>query len=148
MNDDEPSIVQKIIEYFYKLDYDDNRSSSSAKPVANPSTSFDPRSLLVNAKVYVIADKYELDALKELACYKYNEVLLGNWNTSNFSESVSYVYENTVETDRCLRDVIVRVASDNARSLLDRGDFVAMLKIHGDVATDIMHEFIIGEYSC
>lgn len=55
------------------------------------------------------------------------------------------MFDNTVETDRMLRDVIVKVASHNARALLDRGEFVEMLKHHGDIATEIM-PMVITKY--
>lgn len=143
MNDDEPSIVGKMIDYLYTLDYDDHCSSTSgAKSVIEYARADDPASLLVNAKVYIIADKYEIEALKKLACLKYKEVLLNTWNTSNFSESASHVFENTVETDRTLRDVIVQVASDNIRALLDRGEFVDLLKRHGDIGAEIMRKVV------
>ena len=41
-----------------------------------------------------------------------------------------------------LRDVIVQVASENARALLDRGEFVEMLKHHGDISTEVMRMVI------
>lgn len=142
LDDDEPLIVGKMTGFLYALDYDDHPTSSLAEP-ANEATS--PASLLINAKVYVIADKYELNALKKLACTKYKEALPITWNTSIFSKSASLVFDNTVETDRMLRDVIVQVASDNARALLDRGEFVEMLKHHGDIATEIMR-MVITKY--
>lgn len=135
MNDDEPGIVGKMMNFLYTLDYDDHRSTSSAR-------AFDPASLLVNAKVYIIADKYEIEALKKLACLKYEQVLSNTWNTSNFSESASHVFENTVETDRILRNVIVQVASDNVMALLDRGEFVELLKRHGDIAAEILRKVV------
>lgn len=148
MNDDEPSIVDKMMIYLYTLDYDDHRSSSLAKPAEAKVTAYDPASLLVNAKVYIIAEKYEIEALKKLACTKYGEVLPNTWNTSIFSESASHLYENTVETDRMLRDVIVQGASDNVKNLLDRGEFVEMLKSHGDIATEIMHKVVTRTQKC
>ena len=139
MNDDEPSIVGKMMSFLYTLDYDDHRST---KFVVKHTKAYDPASLLVNANVYIIADKYEIEALKKLACLKYEEVLSDTWNTSYFSESASHVFENTVETDRILRDVIVQVASDHVKALLDRGEFVEMLKRHGDISAEIMRKVV------
>ncbi len=126
------------MEFLYKLDYEDHRSS--VHPDRTPG--YDPTSLLVNAKLYIIAEKYEIQALKELACTKYQQVLPETWNTSVFAESARLVYDNTVETDRMLRDIIVEVASNNAKTLLDRGEFVDLLKSNGGLATEIMRKAI------
>jgi hypothetical protein len=90
-----------------------------------------PLSLITNAKVYIIADKYDVQALKNWAATKYEEVLPKSWNNSAFTESARIIYDNTPETDRILRDVIVQGASENIDGLLDRGKFVDLLKSHG-----------------
>lgn len=149
------------MDFLYSLDYDDERgelkaSQESHKPehkfgeesfenwtfgYSQP-TVYDPISLLINAKVYIIAEKYDIQALKELACAKYKEVWQKSWNSAHFTESASLVYENTVEEDKMLRDVIVKAASDNIKALLDRGEFVELLKSYGDFATDILKNVV------
>jgi hypothetical protein len=101
-----------------------------------------PHSLVINAKVYVIAEKYDIQALKEQAVAKYKEVLATSWNSSAFTESACIIYENTPETDRSLRDVIAHGAGQNAKKLLDRGEFVDLLKTHGSLAVDVLHEAV------
>lgn len=145
LDDNEPLIAGKMIDFLYAIDYDDRPTTFLAEPANQATDAHNPASLLINAKVYIIADKYELKALRELACNKYKEAVANAWNTSIFSESASLVFDNTVETDRMLRDVIVQVASHNARALLDRGEFVKMLKHHGDIATEIM-PMVITKY--
>lgn len=142
MSDDEPSIVGKMIDYLYTLDYDDRPSSSIVAEEAKHDQQHGPGShqapsLLVNAKVYIIADKYEVEALKWFAGTKYKKILSNTWNTHFFPESACHVLENAMKTDRLLRDVIVRVASEHVKELLDHDDFVEMLKNHGDIAADI-----------
>lgn len=146
MNDDEPSIVRKMMDFLYTLDYDDLSPPSVMAEVAEQQQQA-PESdlgsfLLVNAKVYFIADKYELKGLKGLACTKYQRVLLNTWNAPIFIESACHVLENTMETDQLLRDVIVQVASDHAKELLNRGEFVEMLKNHGDIAAGILRKVV------
>lgn len=117
LDDNEPFIVGKMIDFLYAIDYDDHPTTSLAEPAKQATDAHNPASLLINAKVCIIADKYELKVLRELACTKYKEALPNAWNTSIFSESASLVFDNTVETDRMLRDVIFRIASHNARGL-------------------------------
>jgi len=198
LEDDEPDIVVKMIDFLYGLDYDDCRSTPrecsthagnqnvdvsmvafhginrdtmfanwrvreppSAPPpedvpddvpediveaVAEESTNshqlYNSISLTTNAKVFIIADKYEIQALKEWAVIKYKEVLPSSWNSPNFIESACLIYNNTLETDRILRDVIVQEASKNIKELLDRGEFVDLLKRHGDFAAEVLKEVV------
>ncbi|MCJ1251050.1 hypothetical protein MMC30_008281 [Trapelia coarctata] len=152
-----------MIDYLYKLDYDDHRfapiiskidfnSDPPAKVSSKATFNFGNKtdadqdqpkrvnslSLLINAKVYIIADKYEVQALKDLAIAKYVHVLPETWNSSAFTESADLVYNNTVETDRMLRDAIVQGASKNIKALLDRGEFVDLLKSQSDLAVEVL----------
>jgi len=115
-----------MVDFLYTLDYDDDRIDNKDQPPAstphNPiptasvmftfgnlpvvddasaeqTTGLNPLSLLVNAKVYIIAEKYDIQALKQWAVVKYKEVLLATWNSSSFIESAILVFENTPESD-------------------------------------------------
>jgi len=176
LEDDEPSIVGKMIDFFYKLDYDDHRATptipkvdSSFTPLAKvapeATSSFgdkakmipddqdqivdedqpegaNPVPLQINAQMYIIADKYEIQALKDLAVTKYKQVSSETWNSSAFTESALLVYNNTVETDRMLRDVIVEEASKNVKTLLDCGEFVKLLKGQSDLAVEVLRKVV------
>lgn len=83
----------------------------------DPTEGVDPLCLLINAKVYIIADKYNIRALKALATAKYKEFMIRLWSTAAFPESALVVLNNTVETDRMLRDVIFHEASKHVQSL-------------------------------
>lgn len=106
-----------------------------------------PLSLIINAKIYVIADKYGIEALKDLAATKYRHALSDTWNSSGFIESAYIVYDDTVEADRMLRDAIVQRASENVKVLLDRSEFVDLLMSHADLAVEIL-EKVANNLSC
>jgi hypothetical protein len=129
LEEDEPRIVTKMVDFLYSLDYDDHRQDETA--VEEPP-------LVVNAKVYIIADKYNIQSLKEWAVTKYNELLPVTWNNTSFAESARIILENTLESDFMLREVIIRKASDHAKVLLDRGEFVALLQSHGHFAAEVL----------
>lgn len=159
-------------DFLYTLDYDDDRIDIKDQPPAstphNPmptavvmfksqdlpvadgataeqTTGLNPLSLLVNAKVYIIAEKYDIQALKQWAVVKYKEVLLATWNSSSFIESASLVFENTPESDQMLRKVIIRKASENARALFDRNEFVALLESHGGFAAEVLRDVLFNQ---
>lgn len=165
-----------MIDFLYRLDYDDNRLDTEDQPptsgphnsmpspvlfkfqdgtgstpavdgaaVAEQRTELNSLSLLVNAKIYIIADKYDIQALKEWAVAKYEEVLPTTWNSSSFIESASLVFEKTLESDRMLREVIIRKASANSKALFDRGEFVALLQSHGDFAAEVLRDVVFNQ---
>jgi len=94
--------------------------------------------LLVNAKVYIIADKYDLQDLKALAKNKYEEVVPENWNSTTFVASLKLLYEDILESDRLLKYVAVETAGEHAKELVDRGEFVALCSEHGELAFDVL----------
>ena len=158
-----------MIDFLYGIDYDDYRSAAEGCLAANGNQSaasppfgnnpdeipvehipvdteqpekYNPLSLITNAKVYIIADKYDVQALKKWAATKYKEVLPKSWNNSAFTESARIIYDNTPETDWMLRDVIVQGVSENVNRLLDRGEFVDLLKSHGTFAADVLRKVV------
>ena len=115
--------------------------------VAEQPTQLDAASLLMNAKTYIIADKYLIHSLKERAVTKYKEVLTTTWNSTSFIESARLIFENTPESDRMLREVTIRKASEDTRALFDRGEFVALLKDRSDFAADILRDIVFNPHN-
>jgi hypothetical protein len=70
--------------------------------IAEQSTGLNSVSLLINAKTYIIVDKYNIYSLKEWAVTKYKEVLPAMWNSTSFVESARLIYENTLDNNRIL----------------------------------------------
>jgi hypothetical protein len=187
LQDDEPYIVEKMVDFLYTTEYGNHRAAGDwtfkmesdttiglhdlqdmpAQVPALPDPSqeetveyaehdnltedsavsileYNPLSLVTNVKAYIIADKNEIKALKKLASTKYQQVVLKSWNSPAFAESALLVYENTMESDRAIRDVIVQTASDNVKALLDRGEFIEFLNSHGELATEILKKLVVS----
>jgi hypothetical protein len=148
-----------MIDFLYCLDYDDhcldNRlpfqgstegiQAADGTVVAEPLTGLNASSLLVNAKAYIIADKYNIQLLKEWAVTKYKEVLMETWNSTSFIESATLVFENTPESDRMLREVIIWKAGENAKALFDCSEFVVLLKSYSDFAAEILRDTLFNQ---
>lgn len=94
--------------------------------------------LLINAQVYIIEEKYEISYLKEVGAKKYAKAAVSLWNSSEFSESVELLWENTMEEDRMLKEIIPDVASKNLSTLLYRDEFKDLLSSHGNIAVDVL----------
>ncbi|TAQ87236.1 hypothetical protein B7494_g4422 [Chlorociboria aeruginascens] len=93
--------------------------------------------LLFNTKVYIIADKYDIPVLKTLAKAKYERSIISHWNTPTFSEAAKLLWENTMDDDRLLRNVVIDAATANLDDLLDRGEFKELLVWDGQFGLDI-----------
>jgi hypothetical protein len=70
--------------------------------IVEQSTGLNSVSLLINAKTYIIVDKYNIYLLKEWAVTKYKEVLPAMWNSTSFVESACLIYENTLDNNGML----------------------------------------------
>ena len=140
LQDDDISVVEAMIQFMYNLDY------SVIESVCP---------LLFNAKVYGIADKYNVPGLKvvakrkfahKISCrpakpgYGYNvKVDYTTTEIDNFSKAVIEVYDSTPSSDRGLRDILVTESCQEAQKFLGNDSFQkVMADCHGfclDLAT-------------
>jgi hypothetical protein len=166
--EDDPELIQLMIDYLYRLDYDHTNGKTSSRDVielrpeptsirdseapddapaiyqpedfqlfrrrqiteeANKKNkgriSFDehretndldwPRSpktgLATHARMYALADKYQISGLKALAQRKFQKAALQHWNSEEFAPALHTVYTSTLEEDRGLRDVVISTIS-------------------------------------
>jgi hypothetical protein len=77
-----------------------------------------PEPLIINVKVYIIADKYGISALNELAKSKYNAVVADKLDCSSFAASLRMMCNEIIEVDRLLKDVVIKAASAHIAGLL------------------------------
>lgn len=96
--------------------------------------------LINHAKVYIIAEKYDIQPLKIFARDNYSSVSYNHWNSSCFVESIELIFDNTPDIFKgdTLRRTAVEVASKHMRELLAREDFTQMCQERGDIATSIL----------
>lgn len=149
-----------MLRYLYTNDYDDNSevpvsavanssqpqscfpldsdSEVVAPPAPVPEVTVDGDALVFNVKMYVAADKFDIPGLKCLAKTKFEKVVKWSWNSTGFSEAAKFLWENTVESDRNLRDVVIKSAASNIKTLLDRGEFVELMDTRGDIRLGIL----------
>ncbi|KAG6989786.1 hypothetical protein G7Y79_00064g094090 [Physcia stellaris] len=166
--EDNPEIVDLVLQYIYKLDYDDEghtaietatddvhgKSSSaqslddrfwssiavtgkaaleggdtvaaeSLEPVEECSSSSRVRdlkqihaSLLINLRVYALADKYHIRELMDLAAAKFKSHI-NIWPLHDFPAIVSEIVDLTPANDRGLRPVIVDICTDHLKEVLN-----------------------------
>ncbi|KAI9744176.1 MAG: hypothetical protein M1818_002328 [Claussenomyces sp. TS43310] len=181
--DDDSKIVEKMLSFLYKGDYDDERERHEGTP-ENSSPSKDgqekevadasgdepaasteedawtfgaphfgnrspeigrdraadisPHALLINIKVYIIADMYDIPPLKDLASSKYAEIADGLWAEDAFTSSARLLYENTMASDHQLRDLVAQISQQHIVTLIEKKEFIDLLVSEGNLAVDIL----------
>ena len=118
-----------MLDYLYRLDYDDQTESY-------------PRALegrlTVNARMYALADKYEIWALKELAKQKSIKALETDWKEGSFLSALQLVWTTTPYSDRGLRDCYLPVITAHKMDLHNRERFMELVRTVEDFGLDIV----------
>jgi hypothetical protein len=175
LDDDDPLMVAKMIDFLYKTRYDDDRAideevlpdiadqHSAVTPHASSTveaqdhqsaitapqpTEYIKGPLVTNAKVYILGDKYDITSLRDAASRKYKEKLKDMWNHHTFAESAKIIYDNIVSENDALKEAIIEVIVKNMSQLLKRDDFLSTLRSNGDIATDLLCAMPQAPKSC
>jgi hypothetical protein len=107
--DDNPHLVLIMLHYFYHFDYDDeNRGDTPA--------------ILLNLKIFMLADKYMVEPLKTLAKDKFTRRAQMDWDKDFFAQAITVVYDMENKRDaQGLKDVILQIVAEHASELLVEG---------------------------
>ncbi|KAK6596767.1 BTB/POZ domain-containing protein [Botrytis cinerea] len=132
LEDDDPETVARMINFLYLQDYDDT-SEPTGEGVEEGYGC-----LLVNTMVYIIGDKYDIQALKTLARKKYEAAIVTDWNTPSFSASLELMYEELPESDTSLTSIALETAGKHLKELNDRGEFSSLCKNNPAIAYDLL----------
>ncbi|RDW95184.1 hypothetical protein BP5796_00947 [Coleophoma crateriformis] len=166
LEDDDPNTVNLMIEWLYTSEYDDKRGPTSFESSVGVGTLddsenwrpvpfhpakwyrydgvlgvevFRPKALEINAKMYVIAEKYDIQPLKSLARERYEEIFVSVHRkefTASFVNSLIILFDGTLEGDG-LRGFAFRAAARNSADLLQNEAFSQLFIERGEIAFDI-----------
>lgn len=98
-----------------------------------------------NAKVYGIADKYDVATLKLQAKEKFKQAAETRWRMDDFPHAITEVYSSTPATDRGLRDMVIRVVCGHIDVFLEKQEFNDVLEETVGFAADVTR-FIVKEH--
>ncbi|KAI4674179.1 uncharacterized protein J4E84_010792 [Alternaria hordeiaustralica] len=137
--EDEPAIVKLMMQYIYQGEYDpalpDNELSGSTK-ITVPPTPTPPHKksrtarqlfLMIHAKLYEIADKYDVVGLKELVIEKFKRACHSFWNDPSFANAAHHVFSTTPEHDKGLRDIVSKTIAEHMAELVKKPEVEALL---------------------
>ncbi|TVY40304.1 hypothetical protein LOCC1_G005411 [Lachnellula occidentalis] len=136
---DDPQAIEKLVDFLYKSEY-----SYDVKQLPKPSfpsttaTETASNETLLHTKVYVLAEKYDVPALKTLASQHFKTCLPRNVLTNAFVESLEIIFTQTPETDRLLKDIALEFVGKNYRRLSNIAEFIDLCKQNGDVAGEVI----------
>lgn len=94
--------------------------------------------MVFDAQVYQIADKYGVHALKKYAKNKFGTAIKAGWSMDDFPVAINVVYTTTPLNDRGLRDLAVERSHMNLDELTSRPDFCETLRTTPDFAADLV----------
>jgi hypothetical protein len=104
----------------------------------NPQPSYDDASqLLRHAKLYEIADKYEVSGLKGLAAEKFARACKKYYNHEEFVVAAEHALTTTPDSDEGLREIILETMVSNFEIFEDMG-VKALVSRHTDFAFELV----------
>jgi hypothetical protein len=95
--------------------------------------------LITHAKMYAIADKYQIAGLKALVTEKFRSACEHHWDKQAFSAAAHIVYESTLGVDKGLRNIVAQTISSNM-SLLKKPEIEALMTECNGLAFGILKE--------
>jgi len=119
--DDDLPIVEAMLNFLYHFDY-----QASTSP------------MIFNAKVYGIADKYNIPTLKSKAIEKSRKSVETCWSMDDFPHAIREIYSSTPGNDRGLRDLVVKIACEHMETLSEQPEFRILLEEAYGFAADVV----------
>ena len=121
----------------------DHRAKPSRLSSEDKNINLDTTELSTNPLMYALADKYEIDDLKELARTKFAYAAIKDCKPQAFAYAAGLVCETTPKTDVGLRNVVFETMNDH-RELLDYEEIQQLLDSGNGMAWDLVKEI----FSC
>ncbi|KAJ4328724.1 hypothetical protein N0V84_000723 [Fusarium piperis] len=108
IEDFDVEVVEAMLQFMYNFDYTSVNGASS---------------MAFEAQVYQIADKYDIDSLKEHAKENFSTAVDIGWSMDDFPLAITLAYTTTPPGDRGLRDVVIQASHLHIDDLLSKEYF-------------------------
>jgi len=99
--------------------------------------------MLIDARMYALADKYELVDLKTKVKRSFERLLADNFDDALFVEAAALVYESTLQEDRGLRDPLLDILWDNKGTLLLKPGIQECVMAHEGFKNDVIESLFM-----
>ncbi|KAK5188259.1 hypothetical protein LTR47_011507 [Exophiala xenobiotica] len=132
--EDDPGAVEAMIRFMYENEYD---SSGNSDGQVSP--------MLFDVRVYQVADKYGVRALKKMSKEKFGHATNICWGMDDFPHVITHVYSSSGCEE--LRETVARVSHEHIEILTAKDRFWRVLRETSGFAADIVHLMIKGTKS-
>ncbi|USP74896.1 glycoside hydrolase family 16 protein [Curvularia clavata] len=138
---DEPIIVKLLVQYLYTGNYSVTKygykfpHTCSENCSDNENLSADE--ILVHAKMYEMADKYNIVGLKGLSRSKFRTGCSLHWNEDSFPVAANHAFSTTIEEDKGLRDVVSDTIATHME-LIRKPEIEALMTAFGGLSYRIL----------
>ncbi|TDZ27702.1 Protein roadkill [Colletotrichum spinosum] len=151
--EDDPAAIRHMLEFMYKGDYSRVEESTAGCPdtdtqqKALAATARPRRSGFKHLHAYLVADKYDVRALRLLALTRFYRAVELTWMADEeFPDLVDELYATTTEQHQDLRDIVCRLVGfhllDDHASAKKRMEPV--MKKHGEFAMGVLDYYILS----
>ncbi|KAK4459453.1 hypothetical protein QBC42DRAFT_207970 [Cladorrhinum samala] len=107
---------------------------------------YDLENLYLPLRLYVMADKYIVPALKLLARDRFYRAAEISWRESeSFPAVVDELYSTTPQTDLAMREIVCRLVGSGVRDTKQKERMEWVMRKHGDFAVGVMNYMIQSE---
>jgi hypothetical protein len=135
LEEEDPDLVERIVNYFYTLQYPTPGTTEHSNMV-------DEGNSIMHARMYAIADKYDIPGLRDAAENALESLLEHiaaiNSPMSFITELLQVVYEMTPTHDRTLRDIVYDFIKNDQHKLLGRKSVQDYALTNHDFGTDVL----------
>lgn len=108
-------------------------SAAMSSPVVAETTC----SIIDHVKVYALAEKYNIAALKSLARNKFQSAVSTHWDTADFAAAIHVVYTTTIAEDTGLREIVISTLQRHA-ALIKKPEVEATLRELNGLSFDLL----------
>ncbi|MCJ1398716.1 hypothetical protein MMC11_001917 [Xylographa trunciseda] len=128
LEDEDPDLIEEMLVYLYTMQYPQT-----------PSGLRKAKDMVLDAKMYGIADKYDLPDMKQKVLKAFEPLLALYPSDPLFTEAATYVYRMTIDTDRGLRDLVKGLVWGNRTTMITRKDVQECIMHNEGFKDDVMH---------
>ncbi len=142
--DDETSEPEEEYNEFDRTDSGSNQGP--ADEMAN-FVSFASPKLFIPLRLYIMADKYDVPALRLLARDRFYRAAEAHWEDSDcFPDVVDELYSSTPETETAMREIVCRLVGCQVRDRDLRAKMEPVMRKHGEFAVGVLNYVLHSTY--
>lgn len=98
------------------------------------------RDLFLPLRLYVMADKFDVPALRLLARERFYRAVEVSWSVSEcFPQVIDELYRSTRDTDIAMRGIVCRLVANSLNEDQTREKLEPIMRLHADFAVDVLN---------